>query len=60
MKVKVLSEEWVEAVGKAINNTQIYILDDNLQILPMGFVGEICIAGDGIASDQLIPGTFKI
>ena len=35
-------------VGKPINNTQIYILNDNQQLQPIGLVGEICIGGDGV------------
>lgn len=35
-------------IGKPINNTQIYILNDNNKIQPIGLVGEICIGGDGV------------
>ena len=35
-------------IGKPINNTQIYILNDNLHLQPIGLVGEICIGGDGV------------
>jgi len=38
-----------EAVGPAIRNTQIYILDTYGQALPPGIAGELCIAGDGLA-----------
>ena len=38
-----------EAVGPAIRNTQIYILDAYGQALPPGIAGELCIAGDGLA-----------
>ena len=38
-----------EAVGPAIRNTQIYILDAYGQALPDGIAGELCIAGDGLA-----------
>lgn len=37
-------------IGKPINNTQIYILNDNNKIQPIGLVGEICIGGDGVGS----------
>lgn len=37
-------------IGKPINNTQVYILDDNLKLLPIGQVGEICICGDGVGN----------
>ena len=36
-------------IGHPIMNTEIYIVDDNLSILPNGQVGEICIAGKGLA-----------
>ena len=36
------------SIGKPINNTQIYILNDNNKMLPINTIGEICIAGDGV------------
>lgn len=36
-------------IGNAIHNTQIYIMDDNLNELAPGEVGELCIAGEGLA-----------
>lgn len=35
-------------IGKPIANTQIYILDRNLDLLPIGIAGELCIAGEGV------------
>lgn len=35
-------------IGKPINNTQIYVLNDNHHLQPIGLVGEICIGGDGV------------
>lgn len=40
-------------VGSPIQNTQIYILDDQERLLPIGLVGEICISGAGIARGYL-------
>ena len=37
-------------IGKPINNTKIYILNDNNHIQPIGLIGEICISGDGVGS----------
>ena len=36
-------------IGQPINNTQIYILDDQLKIVPEGVSGKIFIGGDGLA-----------
>ncbi|MBD9374616.1 amino acid adenylation domain-containing protein [Rhizobium sp. ARZ01] len=36
-------------IGKAIPGTQIYILDEMLQPVPTGLIGELCIAGRGLA-----------
>ncbi len=36
-------------IGKAIANTQIYILGPDDQLCPINIPGELCIAGDGVA-----------
>ncbi len=40
-------------IGKPIANTQIYILDQEKQLTPIGVVGELYIAGEGLASGYL-------
>ncbi|TFY88194.1 non-ribosomal peptide synthetase [Pseudomonas nabeulensis] len=40
-------------VGRPISNTQVHVLDAQLQALPVGGVGEICIGGDGVALGYL-------
>lgn len=40
-------------IGKHIHNTQIYLLDDNLQLVPSGVIGEICLAGDGVGKGYI-------
>ncbi|MEH2435907.1 MAG: non-ribosomal peptide synthase/polyketide synthase [Nostoc sp.] len=41
------------SIGRAIANTQIYILDSNLQLVPVGIPGELHIAGVGLAKGYL-------
>ncbi|MEH2084378.1 MAG: amino acid adenylation domain-containing protein [Nostoc sp.] len=56
-------------IGKAIANTQIYILDRRSQLLPIGVTGEIYISGIGVTqgyfnrpeltSEKFIPNPFS-
>ncbi|NIM16912.1 MAG: amino acid adenylation domain-containing protein [Candidatus Aminicenantes bacterium] len=41
------------SVGKPINNTQIYILDKQQNLVPIGVPGEIYISSDGLARGYL-------
>ncbi|NQZ11306.1 MAG: amino acid adenylation domain-containing protein, partial [Algicola sp.] len=36
-------------IGECVNNSNIYVMDDNLQLLPCGAVGELWVGGDGLA-----------
>ena len=38
-------------VGRPIQNTRVYVLDSNLQPVPLGFPGEICLSGAGLFSE---------
>ncbi|HEY9848380.1 MAG TPA: amino acid adenylation domain-containing protein [Leptolyngbyaceae cyanobacterium] len=40
-------------IGKAISNTQVYLLDGNLNPVPAGVSGEIYLGGDGLAKGYL-------
>jgi amino acid adenylation domain-containing protein len=40
-------------IGKPIFNTQIYILDKNNHLQPIGVPGELCIGGEGLARGYL-------
>lgn len=36
-------------IGTPINNTEVFIINDNLEVVEIGKIGEIVIAGDGVA-----------
>ncbi|WDD36885.1 amino acid adenylation domain-containing protein (plasmid) [Nostoc sp. UHCC 0926] len=46
-------EQISPTIGRAIANTQVYILDSNLQPVPIGVPGELHIAGVGLAKGYL-------
>ena len=39
----------IATIGRPISNTQIYILNNEMDVIPIGITGEICIGGDGLA-----------
>jgi amino acid adenylation domain-containing protein len=42
-------------IGKPLPNTSVQILDDDLQPVPIGVEGEICLAGSGLALGYVDP-----
>jgi amino acid adenylation domain-containing protein len=47
------SPDGLPTIGRAIANTEIYILDENLQQVPEGDTGELFIGGAGVARGYL-------
>lgn len=47
------NEEYTPALGTPVANTQIYVLNADLQPVPRGVIGELYIGGDGLARGYL-------
>ena len=47
------SKEEPIVIGRPLDNTQVYILDRNLQPVPIGVLGEVYIGGDGVTRGYL-------
>ena len=41
------------SIGKPVGNTQAYIVSENLELLPIGIEGELCLGGEGLAKGYL-------
>jgi len=52
-KVKDINGEYVSSIGKPIANAKAYILGENMELLPLGAVGELCIGGNILADGYL-------
>ncbi|MDM8520388.1 amino acid adenylation domain-containing protein [Anaerolineales bacterium HSG6] len=48
-----LSADRLVPIGRPFTNTQIYILDSSLHLLPIGITGELYIAGDGVSQGYI-------
>ncbi len=44
----------IPAIGKPITNTQIYIVNNEMALQPVGIVGELCIAGENVGRGYLL------
>jgi len=55
LKLEGKAIEWpaLPTIGKAIDNTEILILDEKMNLLPNGETGELCIAGKCLAEGYL-------
>ena len=52
---KEVSENWegYVPIGKPIQNMNMYIVDEDMQLLPKGIIGELCTSGDGVGQGYL-------
>ena len=48
-----LQDNDFDSIGKPVGNDKAYIVDQYMQLTPIGGVGELCIAGDGVGAGYL-------
>lgn len=51
--IKKIENNGIINIGKPNCNTQIYLLDKDLNLCPIGIEGEICIGGDGVSKGYI-------
>ncbi|HVE75322.1 MAG TPA: amino acid adenylation domain-containing protein [Actinomycetota bacterium] len=52
-EVEEVSEGKAIPIGRPVSGSTVFILDSNLEPLPRGVIGEICLGGDGLAVGYL-------
>ncbi|MBN6889311.1 amino acid adenylation domain-containing protein [Cytobacillus horneckiae] len=62
-------EDWKLSIGQPLHNTNVYVLDENLENIPVGEVGELYISGlslathywqrPGMSADKFVPNPFS-
>lgn len=50
---QIFADDTPITIGKPIGNTQLYVLDSQMQPVPLGAVGDLYIGGDGVAVGYL-------
>jgi len=50
---KLDKEYYKDTIGKPNDNVRAYIINDNMQLNPIGVTGELCLSGDGLARGYL-------
>ncbi|MEW7281160.1 amino acid adenylation domain-containing protein [Aquimarina sp. 2201CG1-2-11] len=53
MSTKPIYSQTIATIGKPVSNTQIYILNEGLDLQPTGVIGELCIGGIQVARGYL-------
>ncbi|MED1913634.1 non-ribosomal peptide synthetase, partial [Brevibacillus laterosporus] len=48
-----IKDTGIVPIGRPLNNTSVYVLNENNQLQPIGVPGELCVGGTGIARGYL-------
>ncbi|MFJ7922612.1 condensation domain-containing protein, partial [Lysinibacillus fusiformis] len=50
---KITNPELASPIGKPLQNSSVYLLDEYQKMVPIGAIGEICVGGDGVSKGYL-------